>query len=267
MRFDFDTKPNQVILYMDMLGFRNAIRENDDGTPKINAITTNFPVLEKIIREMFCEDDDIVKFLWMSDSLMLSTDISHINDLLWYMFEIQKDMLLTGLPVRGAICIGNLYHEKNIWGEALVRAVEIEETKSIYPRILIHDDDFAKLQISEEYTPYFKSDNETPNYKYIDPISFNFDRCMENAFVNSNGIWATLNVLISDIEKQYEKYCSNVSVREKWKWLASVCISIFQRNEDKIRQALELNKSTNMRIQTFDECMERLDAILKWHGQ
>lgn len=48
-------------------------------------------------------DDDSVKFLWMSDSFMLSTDILHINDLLWYMFEIQRDMLLAALPIRGAI--------------------------------------------------------------------------------------------------------------------------------------------------------------------
>lgn len=46
MRFDFDTKPNQVVLYMDMLGFRNVICE-DDGTEKLNEIKMNFQALEK----------------------------------------------------------------------------------------------------------------------------------------------------------------------------------------------------------------------------
>lgn len=267
MRFDFDTKPNQVILYMDMLGFRNAILENDDGTEKRNVVKTDFSALGRKICEMFDEEDDPVKFLWMSDSFMLSTDIEHINDLLWDMFEIQKDMLITGLPVRGAICIGNLYHEKNIWGEALVRAVEIEETKSIYPRILISNDDFARLPISEEYVSYFKSDEETPGYKYVEPISHHFEKCLDNAFSNSNGIWGVLNVQISDIEKQYNKICSFPSVCEKWKWLASVCISVFQNKEELIRQALEIDKAANRYVQTFEECMERLNAIIKWHGQ
>lgn len=263
MRFDFDTKPNQVILYMDMLGFRNAIRENDDSTEKSNVITTNFPALERIICEMFCDEDSSVKFLWASDSFMLSTDIPNINDLLWYMFEIQKDLLITGLPVRGAICVGNLHHEKNIWGEALVRAVEIENTKSIYPRILIHKKDLEKLPVSEEYAIYFKSDIELRDYKYVDPISYNFDRCLKNAFVNSNGIWAMLNVLISDIEEQLTKNSSIPNVCEKWKWIACVCITVFKSNEEKIRQALEIDKAINMPIQTFDECMERLNTMIE----
>lgn len=265
MRFDFDTKPNQVVLYMDMLGFRNVICEDDDGTEKLNEIKMNFQALEKNICEMF-GDDDSVKFLWMSDSFMLSTDILHINDLLWYMFEIQRDMLLAALPIRGAIYIGNLHHEKNIWGEALVHAVEIEETKSVYPRVLIRDEDFARLTISEEYAPYFKSDAETPGYRYVEPISCFFDNCLKNAMVNSNGIWAVMNVLISDIEDQYRKYCSNVSVRDKWKWIANVCMSVFQNNEELIRKALEIDRAANMQIQTFEECMNRLNAIVRWHG-
>ena len=180
MRFDFDTKPNQVVLYMDMLGFRNVVCEDDDGTDELNVIKMNFQTLENSICELF-GDDESVKFLWMSDSFMLSTDIPHINDLLWYMFEIQRDMLLAALPIRGAIYIGNLHHEKNIWGEALVHAVEIEETKSVYPRILIRDADFIRLSVSAEYATYFKSDAEIPGYRYVEPISRYFDGCLKNA--------------------------------------------------------------------------------------
>ena len=175
-------------------------------------------------------------------------------------------MLLAALPIRGAIYIGNLHHEKNIWGEALVHAVEIEETKSVYPRVLIRDEDFNRLTISAEYAPYFKSDVETPGYKYVEPVSFYFDSYLKNAVENSYGIWSLLDVLISDIEDQYRKYCSNVSVRDKWKWLANVCISVFQNNEKLIQKALEVDKAANMQIQTFEECMNRLNAIVRWHG-
>lgn len=266
MRFDFDTKPDQVVLYMDMLGFRNVICEDDDGTEKLNELKMNFQSLERDIRESF-SDNGSVKFLWMSDSFMLSTDIPHINELLRYMFGMQKETLLVELPVRGAICIGNLYHEENILGKALVHAVEIEETKSIYPRILICNEDFERLNISTEYLPYFKTDVEIPGYRYVEPISFLFDSNLNKALEKETGIWPTMNVLISMIEDQYQKYCSNVSVREKWKWLANVCISVLQSNEERIRQALEMDKATNMQAQTFEKCMERLNAIIKWHGQ
>ena len=56
MRFDFDTKPDQVVLYMDMLGFRNVICEDDDGTDKLNAIKMNFRALENSIYEKIDSD-------------------------------------------------------------------------------------------------------------------------------------------------------------------------------------------------------------------
>ena len=130
MKYHFETKPNQVVLYMDMLGFRNVIMENDGNQKESKDIILDFPVLKEIICDMFDSEECKINFLWMSDSFMLSTDIANINELLECMFSIQKDMLISGLPVRGAICIGNLNHTENIWGEALVRAVEIEEQKS-----------------------------------------------------------------------------------------------------------------------------------------
>lgn len=92
MDFEFNTKPDQVVLYMDMLGFRNAIMENDNGIEKRNVLTLNFDVSEQIIRDMFYGENVNVNFLWMSDSFMLSTDISHINELLEYMLEIQRNI-------------------------------------------------------------------------------------------------------------------------------------------------------------------------------
>lgn len=267
MKYDFQTKPNKVILYMDMLGFRNAILENDNGKEKKNELVADFPAMERILQDMFPGDNDgSVRFLWMSDSFMLSSDIADVNDLLWYMFEIQHDMFISGLPVRGALCVGRLYHENNIWGESLVRAVEIEETRSIYPRILVEEKDFVRLPISEEYQKYFKSDCETPGYKYVEPISYHFDRALNNAFSGSNGIWSSINVLTSHIEQQYLKASGNESVQKKWKWLANVFISVIRENESSIKKALIIDQQAGMQVQTYDECVARVHRIVQWNG-
>ena len=268
MKYDFQTKPNKVILYMDMLGFRNAILENDNGEEKQNELVMVFPAMERILRDMFPDDNPdgnngSVRFLWMSDSFMLSSDLADVNDLLWYMFEIQHDMLISDLPVRGALCIGRLYHEKNIWGEALVRAVEIEETKSIYPRILVDEKDFVRLPISEEYQKYFKSDSETPGYKYVEPISYYFDCALNNAFSGSNGIWSSIDVLTSHIDQQYLKTSGNESVQKKWKWLANVFIAVIRKNESSIKKALIIDQQAGRQVQTYDECIARLHRIVQ----
>lgn len=267
MKYDFQTKPNKVVLYMDMLGFRNAILENDNGKEKKNELVADFPAMERILQDMFPDDNDgSVRFLWMSDSFMLSSDIADVNDLLWYMFEIQHDMFISGLPVRGALCVGRLYHENNIWGEALVRAVEIEETRSIYPRILVEEKDFVRLPISEEYQKYFKSDCETPGDKYVEPISYHFDRALNNAFSGSNGIWSSINVLTSHIEEQHLKASGNESVQKKWKWLANVFISVIRENESSIKKALIIDQQAGMQVQTYDECVARVHRIVQWNG-
>lgn len=267
MKYNFQTKPNKVVLYMDMLGFRNAILENDNDEEKRNEVVVTFPAIEKILKDMFPDGNNgPVRFLWMSDSFMLSSNIADVNDLLWYMFEIQHVMLISDLPVRGALCIGRLYHEKNIWGEALVRAVEIEETKSIYPRILVEEKDFVRLPISEEYQKYFKSDSETPGYKYVEPISYSFDCALNNAFSDSNGIWSSINVLTSHIEQQYLKASGNESVQKKWKWLANVFISVICKNKSRIEEALIIDQQVGMQAQTYDECIARLHRIVQWNG-
>ena len=266
MQIDFNTKPNQVILYMDMLGFRNAIMDNN-GNLLSAVITLNFEAFENIIRDMFFseEENNPVKFLWMSDSFMLSTDISHINELLSYMFEIQKQTFISALPVRGAICIGNLHHDKNIWGEALVRAVQLEETISKYPRIIISNDDYERLSIQQEYTRYFKSfyGDDEKNYKYINPISHHLDECLGNAFRNSNGIWAVLDISIGTIEDQIKKYSNVSKVSDKWIWLAQECKSALQDNEQIICEALKIDQIAGMRPQDYDTCLKRLDKIIE----
>lgn len=248
---------------MDMLGFRNAIMENDNGIEKRNVLTLNFDVSEQIIRDMFYGENVNVNFLWMSDSFMLSTDISHINELLEYMFEIQRNMLISSLPVRGAICIGRLHHENNIWGEALVRAVELEETQSKYPRIIISNDDYNVLQIKQEYLPYFKTDSALPDYKYLEPISYQLDKCLKNAFMNENGIWAVLNILLETIEEQCQKNSCNEGVYAKWKWLANEYKKVILQKEQIIYEALKIDYNAGMKPQSVKDCIQRLDKIIR----
>ena len=262
MKYHFETKPNQVVLYMDMLGFRNAIMENDSKRTENDDITLVFPNLKKIICKMFDYQECKVKFLWMSDSFMLSTDIVNINELLECMFSIQKDMLISGLPVRGAICIGNLHHKENIWGEALVRAVEIEEQRSCYPQILISNEDFEQLPVSLNNKKYFKESSTIPDFKYIDPIANYVDKCIENAFKDENGIWGVLNTLISDFEDQCYKHREKKRVREKWEWLAKVLMTEMKKHEKTIRAALEIDSQCNAQPNSFEKCLERLETLI-----
>ena len=128
MRYDFDMKPNQVVLYMDILGFKEAIKniKKPKSDESKDDVQLNFQWLNELIHDEMNASKDCIKFLFVSDSLILSTGIENINQLLEKMFKLQHILICSDFVVRGAICIGDLYHEKNMCGEPYICAIELK---------------------------------------------------------------------------------------------------------------------------------------------
>jgi hypothetical protein len=67
---------------------------------------------------------------------------------------IQYELFLSsGILLRGGMCIGDLYYEKDIvFGPALVKAYELETNLAVFPRIVV-DAKSCLLHGTEEHTP------------------------------------------------------------------------------------------------------------------
>jgi hypothetical protein len=91
--------------------------------------------------------DNIVITIPISNDVTLGSDwnlaLDHIQDIIFQLFLKASE---NNFLIRGAIDIGDLYHEKHmVFGNALINAYEHEQ-KAFYPRIILTDNCLAKRQ-------------------------------------------------------------------------------------------------------------------------
>ena len=265
MKYNFDTKSDQVLIFADILGFSNLIKTHDvieinvDGEQN-DDITLEFSSFAGYLNEKIKVCFSALKYLWMSDSFAISSDLNNVDNVIECFFNIQHDMFCSGLALRGAICVGDLYHEDNIWGEALVRAVEIEKNKCEYPRVLVHDRDFKKLKISEKYNKYISKTDDNEEYWFIDPFEYEIEKILNGRGPNIE-IWPFINLSIEMIENNYYKNKAYKSIVDKWKWLADKMINTLQNYEIDINSMLLKECEKNKTVQLCSECILRLKKI------
>lgn len=145
--------------------------------------------------------------------------------------------LACGFLIRGAIDVGELYHAKHmVFGQSLVDAY-LNESKAIYPRIVLTDNCLAKrIDYSTEYPI-----PNRPNYVFeLNALDFNnsgneYDiRCSSaNVFIDYDGTTClrTVNTrswydipdplgdFINSIHKGKSGCMSNSNLKKNWIWL------------------------------------------------
>ncbi|GEM_PF-4962454 len=148
-----------------------------------------------------------------SDHIALSLPIPEKNfDLLNCIFGLFRYaiwlhhlMLRHGFLMRGAMTLGDLFHEGNIiTGDALNRAVDIEEKLSVYPRVIVENEIIKLLPSNKRY--FLKTDFDGLNFvDYLSDKKYFTEECILELLplVNQN---------ISDNS-------SNMRVYSKWFWL------------------------------------------------
>ncbi len=158
----FNEKLKRIVLFIDLLGFKVAVRENDRLEELIELIK-DFVSLQSNARTETFENKDhenpsfkmypaITAF---SDSLVISYPlplpipqidtitsirilVSHIQN---YAAWIALSALRKGFLIRGGVAVGNLYHQDGvIVGPALIDAYKLESEKAKMPRILLGGD-------------------------------------------------------------------------------------------------------------------------------
>jgi hypothetical protein len=217
--YNLGLRDGQVVIFVDVLGFKQAILRNESTTmDSKGSLIVNLPAIyNNIDRIDYTKEYQLrkgFKFLWVSDSIVFSTEISNIDIVLSELCKIINIFYCSSFALRGAITVGKLYHEENIWGPAFVWAVEYEK-KAMFPRIVIKKHDLNQLKISDNYLEFFK-DTEDPDFQYFDY----FDYHISTAKRNLKNISASLNIY-SDFINDNLKNAKDDKTIGKYMWLAN----------------------------------------------
>lgn len=149
---DYDCK---VICLLDLLGMSEFIKRTESDKKICQIYLTinrliNFSFEQSLFGKSYYKDKIAISSL--SDSVIISFPLSEIAlllpDVAVFSSAFQNMMICYGLPVRGFITIGKLYHQNNeqvIFGEGLVKAYKYEKDKITSPRVVIDNKLISKF--------------------------------------------------------------------------------------------------------------------------
>ena len=156
--FQIPETQDYLICYIDLLGSKSNISENDDEIFEniYNAYSVAMTMNETKVFDRF-------KFKVFSDNILIAQKVPDKTDfesvfsvyknlskfLHLFLFQFAKRNML----FRGGITLNSLaINEMMVWGKGLSEVVNFEENLAIYPRILISDSliELFKANISEK---------------------------------------------------------------------------------------------------------------------
>lgn len=225
--YELELQQGQIALYLDILGFSTAIRNNVDTFDSKKGITVNFIAFQRSIFEHYSEEYQKAKgirFLFVSDSFFITTSSSNANQLVFELIYITWLMYNTGFSIRGGISVGELYNGINIWGPAICNAVDYEKLAG-NPCIIIPKADIAMLDIASEYSEFFieappeiflrLTKDYQNSFLYFDFFGYYFE-----TVVNDGEDCIPFLSICSKLIREQFHLASDVSIKCKWSFLA-----------------------------------------------
>lgn len=214
--YNFHTEPGYVVTFIDLLGFSSAISCKNTSEPCIGSLYDFRALYEDIVitYENVTPKEDDVGFLWVSDSIFLTAKIEHIDKLLSELTDILRRLFICNFACSGGIAIGDLYFDCNIWGTAVVNAVQLEKNERV-PRIIVSEQDYQQLALyTKKRFSRFQSNDGKYYYQFM-----TFDTIIEKMLCLGQDATAVLSSLIEFINSNFHA-CTENYHKEKWKYLA-----------------------------------------------
>jgi hypothetical protein len=133
--------PERLCAYIDILGFRGYVASLGENSTNVTALKKT---LETVHRPLHLGIADLTALDYRTQSISDAVAISVVPtvqgliELFSTLEFLVMSLLASGYFVRGAITNGRLYHDDTtVFGEALIRAYDLERTVVKHPRIMI----------------------------------------------------------------------------------------------------------------------------------
>ena len=214
---------NCFVAFIDILGAKELMC----GNPKdaLNIVHNAYDDAINMILRIYSTGNRYVKTKIFSDNIVISVQYTKDNEkyrlfiLLILCAYFQERLLAYNILMRGGISRGDFFIDNTmVWGEALVKAYQIESQIAIYPRIVIEPKLIGELEvlygnedINDQIKKWVYQDND--GLVYVDYFH-------DFTYLNKN---ANLNLLtyISYNADKIIKYQDNYKVAQKLLWHSS----------------------------------------------
>jgi len=126
----------RLIIFYDILGWRSHIAKAGKEPNSIGQLRRVILAHKRLMAQV-SEDMQATTF---SDNVIISRALNDegVPRLLRAVAVIQVASALSGMFIRGGICIGSIFHDTEVvFGPGLNRAYHLESTVAIYPRVIL----------------------------------------------------------------------------------------------------------------------------------
>jgi hypothetical protein len=142
---DFFRNPSyerKVVVFYDVLGWRNHILSAGSAPPKIGSLRR---LILQHVRSLPLRSNLDLTISTFSDNIVISQPVCGETPLLiMQLAMLQIAAAMSGFLLRGGVTIGDLFHDREcVFGPGLNRAYELESKTAYYPRFVL-DSDVAK---------------------------------------------------------------------------------------------------------------------------
>ena len=237
----------RIVAYLDILGFSSLVRKSTNDNEilkKIHKSLSHFAEEKRNINNNSNRFGDVIcQYSTLSDCIVISYAF-HKNSgafftILTDIYFLIAELSYLKIILRGGICIGKLYHdEENVFGPALVNAVDLEEKAAHFPRVIITDDDYRR-GMAEGYLYSEEDEKEYINYRlkrdvdgfwYINFFEQKSEFDWSSDFTDYLENWRA--IIVQGLEENKD----NIHVYSKYCWLASKFNSAIKHQGESIKK-------------------------------
>lgn len=225
----------RVCCSIDILGFKQHIKNLVDSNdlPNFKSINNLHNSLTKM--KELGEDAKSVnlgfEFSQFSDCIVISFDFESGSNLIFILLSIlhvQMELLQNGFLIRGGISIGRLHHSNEyVFGDAMVRAYELESKFAKYPRIIL---DKEVIEICKEFGDHQAEQEE----KYLKELIFvdydgqnylNYFEATLTEFDEPSDVFTYIDNIRNNFLKDFESFAIFSPIFDKLNWLNKKVVS------------------------------------------
>lgn len=222
----------QVVAFVDILGFSELVREADLN-PELRQKIVHALRQVRVLRGPIAGDASF-RAQNFSDCLILTADktvsglwrlLSAIRELTWYLLDI-------GVLVRGGVTIGRVQHDEEIvYGVGVLRAHELESKIADFPRVILDEDvvracdEFAATDEVAEVYRDARIVCAPDGHHYLDfllDVSLFNQADPQNFAVRSHQLYIDGTRIRDQLQMMLDKSVSNPKVNRKIRWIAEL---------------------------------------------
>jgi len=217
----------RIVLFLDILGFKELIKKSVEDSEKFQKIQTCI----KVIRNVFnitqrTKERTITQF---SDSLVVSFKITEKGEvalLLNKTKELIRKLILKEIVCRGGIAKSKLIHNDIfLYGPAFNEAYKLESKLAIFPRVIIADKSIIDIGV-KNYGYHPSNDPEYEESEINSLIKLDFDGFYYVDYFSSKSYLSLpiedknyINILRKLIDHQLDTFKTDDYKWQKYEWM------------------------------------------------